>query len=199
MIRKEKLEELKDLINSYKLESIRELDGDCSFLSSKVYECKLRNGSVIKREKILKNNGTGSSSVILPVTTKGEVVLTVEPKVFTSETVGVSVPAGYINQEEYPLQAAKRELMEETGYSVSEMYDLGSFYQDTGASGALINYFLGLGACKIGDTDFDESEFVSTFMCDYEEALSLIEMGYIVDVNAIVVLERAKKYIRRVR
>lgn len=199
MIRREKLEELKSLLEKYKLVKMKELNAESRFLSTKVYECKLNNNEVIKREKLLKNGGTGSAAVILPVLNDGNVLLTVEPKVFTKRTVGVSIPAGYTNECELPIYTAKRELMEETGYSANKIYDLGSFYQDTGVSAALINYFIGLGAVRSGETNFDHDEFVSTFICQYEEALSLIEMGYIVDANAIIVLERAKKYLRRER
>lgn len=196
MIRKEKLEELKTLINNYKLVKMQELNAKGTFLSTKVYECELKNKEIIRREKLLKNGGSGSASVILPIIDRDNVILTVEPKVFTKETVGVSIPAGYLNPGEFPIHAAKRELMEETGYSVSKIYDLGSFYQDTGVSAALINFFLGIGTLKVGKTNFDHDEFVSTFICKYEEALDLIEMGYIVDTNAIITLERAKKYLR---
>ena len=195
-MRKEKLEELHDLLESLKVTKLQKLNTDPKFLSTEVYNCTLKNGMEITREKILKNKEKGNSSVILPVTPKGDVILTVEPKVFTERTVGISVPAGYLNEGEYPLHAAKRELMEETGYEAKDIYELGSFYQDTGISAAKIEYFLGLNAIKTGKTHFDKGEIVSTFECTYEEALNLIEMGYIEDINAIVALERSKKYLR---
>lgn len=196
-MRREKLEELKCLIEQYKVTSVQTLNEETKFLETKKYRFTLKNGMVINREMLIKNGGNGSASVILPVTSEYEVILTVEPKVFTRRTVGVSVPAGYINDGEYPMHAARRELMEETGYEVGSICDLGSFYQDTGVSGALINYFIGFDAKKTGSPKFDESENVSTFKCRYEEALALIKHGYIEDVNAVVVLERAKKYLRK--
>ena len=196
-MRKQKLEELKALIETYEVLCMKQLNEENKFLSIKSFLCTLANGDVIRRERLLKNDRNGSSAVILPVMEDGNVILTVEPKVFTKRTVGVSVPAGYINRGEFPLLAAHRELMEETGYSVDKVVDLGSFYQDTGVSGALINYFLGFGAKKTGEPKFDYSEKVSTFICSYEEALDLIEMGYIEDINAIIALERSKKYLLR--
>ena len=193
-MRKEKLEELNSLIESLRVVKFQKLETESHFLSTKTYNCTLKNGETIKREKLLKNNENGNASVILPVTNEGNVILTVEPKVFTTRTVGVSVPAGYINPGEYPLHAARRELLEETGYEVSDIYELGSFYQDTGVSGALIEYFLGLNATKTGEPHFDKGEIVKTFECTYEEALSLVEMGLIEDINAVLILERAKKY-----
>lgn len=195
MIRKEKLEELQDLMESLRVIKFEKLNKPSEFISAEVYNCTLKNRETIKREKLLKNGERGNASVILPVTEERNVILTVEPKVFTEKTVGLSVPAGYINPGEYPLHAARRELMEETGYTVSDIYELGSFYQDTGISAAKIEYFLGLNAKKTGNTNFDKGEIIKTFICTYEEALSLIEMGYIQDINAIVALERSKKYL----
>lgn len=197
-MRKEKLEELNDIIESLRVIKFKKLNEKSKFLSTETYDCTLKNGQIIRREKILKNGERGNASVILPVTEERDVILTVEPKVFTEKTVGLSVPAGYINPGEYPLHAARRELMEETGYTVSDIYELGSFYQDTGISAAKIEYFLGLNAKKTGNTNFDKGEIIKTFICTYEEALSLIEMGYIQDINAIVALERSKKYLRKI-
>ena len=194
-MRPEKLRELEDILESLKVIKMQKLNSSSKFLSTESYLCTLNSGQMIKKDKLLKNGENGDASVILPYTLDGNVVLSVEPKVFTKRSVGISVPAGYINRGEYSLHAAFRELMEETGYAVSDVYELGSFYQDTGVSGAKIDYFLGMGAYKSGKTNFDEGEIIKTFLCTYEEALYLIEMGYIEDINAIVAIERAKKYI----
>ena len=43
----------------------------------------------------------------------------------------------------------------------------------------------------------DGDEFIKYYKCTYEEALELIELGYINDANAIIALERAKKYVKK--
>jgi ADP-ribose pyrophosphatase len=196
-MRKEKLEELKKYIEELKTIQISENRNAEGFLNVERYNFTLNNGQTIKRDKILKNKEDGSAAVVLPVTTEGEIILSVEPRVFTKRTVGVDLPAGYIELGEQPEIAARRELLEETGYSANEMIKLGSFYQDQGCSAALNHYFLAKDCKKVSKQKLDEGEFVKYFICTYEEALELVEMNYIEGLNSAYALEKAKEYIKR--
>ena len=193
-MRKEKLEELKIYLEELKTIKAIKQDVEAKFLKTEVYDCYLNNSEVIRREKQIKGNNTGSAAVVLPVTKDNNVILTVEPRVFTKRTVGLGIPAGYIEPGEKGIDAAKRELLEETGYVVENIYPLGGFYQDMGVSSAYNELFLAKGCKKIADQNLDESEFIKYFSCTYEEALELIDLGYIEGCNAIMTLTRAKKY-----
>lgn len=194
-----KLEELKSLIEDLKVLERKQVESDHKFITSKTYDCTLASGEVIRREQLLKGGLDGSAALILPVTPQKEVVLTVEPRVFTKRTVGIGVPAGYIEKGEKAIDAARRELLEETGYTTSEIVDLGGFYQDMGVSAAYNRIFLGLDAVKTGEQHLDDGEFIQYFTCTLENALELIDMGYIEGCNAIITLQRAEKYLRKVR
>lgn len=192
-MRKEKLEELKYYMEELKtLEKIKE-ERLANFIKGEVYKCRLNNGQIITREKLLKGNKTGSAAVILPMTTNQEVILVVEPRVFTKKTVGVGLPAGYIESCELPIDAALRELQEETGYIPKKIVSLGGFYQDMGCSGAYNECFLALGCQKISEQNLDQDEFIRYFKCYFDEALELVELGYIEGCNTIITLEKVKK------
>lgn len=195
-MRKEKLKELSEIIESLKVIRKEVVETDKKFISSQAYDCYLNNGEVIRREQLLKNGLNGSAALILPVLENGEVILTVEPRVFTKRTVGIGVPAGYIEYGEEAIGGARRELLEETGYE-GEMIDLGGFYQDMGVSAAYNRIFLALNAVKTSTQHLDLGEFVKYFTCTFEEALELIDMGYIEGGNAIITLNRAKRYLNR--
>ena len=120
------LEELKTVLQTKK--------GNPSFLSIESYECKLNNGKTITREKILKKNNNGGAAIIYSITEDGKIILAVEPRVFTTKTVDIGFPAGYIEKDENPIDAAKRELKEETGYSTKNIKKLTSFYPSTAFS-----------------------------------------------------------------
>lgn len=195
-MRKEKLEELKTYIEELKVIKLEKQDLKGEFLKSEVYDCTLNNGEIIRREKLVKGNNDGSAAVILPVTKDNDIVLTVEPRVFTKRTVGVGVPAGYIETGEDPIIAATRELSEETGYVPENVISLGGFYQDMGVSSAYNRLFLATGCEKKNEQHLDESEFIRYFTCTYDEALELIDMEYIQGCNAILTLTKAKKYMK---
>ena len=53
----------------------------------------------------------------------------------------IEIPAGKLEKDEIPLEAAKRELLEETGYRPLEMIHLGDMYPTCGYSTEIIHLF----------------------------------------------------------
>ncbi len=196
-MREEKIEELEKIIDSLKTIKKEKLTKEPRFIKSEVYRCHLNNDKTITREKILKNNKDGSAAIILPVTSDNNVVLTVEPRVFSKRTVGIGVPAGYIEDGEDSYVAALRELEEETGLVPDKLTKMGGFYQDMGCSSAYNETFLATGCKWLKNQNLDESEYIKYFECTYDEALELVDMNYIEGCNAVIALNKAKKYMRR--
>ena len=167
------------------------------FLSIESYLCQLNNGEIIRRERILKNKKDGSAVVIYPVTEDGKIILAIEPRVFTARTVGVGLPAGYIEEGEEPVEAARRELLEETGYTSDNLIHMGAFYQDQGCSAAYNHYFLALNCKKVGWQKLDPSEFIKYVLVDSLELDELLNDGYITGLNSAYLIEKGKTYVRR--
>lgn len=197
-MRKKIIEELERLKEEYKVLSKKELKGATQgFLSVKTYQCILNNDNVINREKLFKGKRDGSAVVIVPVTEDGNTILVVQPRVFTEDSIGVEVPAGYIDGNETPEEAALRELREETGYVPEELIPLASYYQDQGISSALNHAFLAINCKKVYEQELDESEYISYLECKFSEAIELVEEGTINDANSIIALTKAKRELRR--
>lgn len=196
-MREEKIEELEKIIDSLKTIKKEKLTKEPRFIKSEVYRCHLNNDKTITREKILKNNKDGSAAIILPVTSDNNVVLTVEPRVFSKRTVGIGIPAGYIEDGEDSYVAALRELEEETGLVPDKLTKMGGFYQDMGCSSAYNETFLATGCKWLKNQNLDESEYIKYFECTYDEALELVDMNYIEGCNAVIALNKAKKYIKK--
>ena len=205
-MRKEKLEELNDYIKELQTITKERKKEDFiyqgtepvqrrGFINVESYNCKLQNGIIISREKIVKGASNGNAVIIFPVTKEGNTLLVVQPRVFTKETVCVELPAGYLEKDEDPLTAGKRELEEETGYVPEEMRLLASFYQDQGCSAAYNHSMLALGCKKIKEQNLDKDEIIRYFECSFDEAVKLVNRGYITDIQSQFTMEKAKPYV----
>lgn len=195
MVRKKILEELKSDIEELKIVKVEPISVAPKFLQVEPAIYHLNNGKMMTREVLKKQKKDGSAAIILPVTKEGEIVLVVEPRIGSSKTVAVGLPAGYIEKGEHPLSAAKRELAEETGHICESYQLLAKYYQDPGISRAYNYAYLGLGAKQIQKQSLDPNEFVKFLKCHYEEALELVELGYIEDLQAQLALEKSKPYL----
>ena len=198
-MRKEKLEELKKIINEFKTVSYVVNDNPKKrFIGSIPYLFTLNNGKVIPREQLLKNNLDGSAVMIAAQDKESkEFLVTIEPRVFTKLGVAVSFPAGYIEKDETAIDAARRELREETGYTTDSLIHLDSFYQDEGVSKAFNHSYLALNAERKFEQDLDENEFIKYMTFTYDELLEIEKMGYISGSNTKLTLCKMKNYINR--
>ena len=167
------------------------------FLSTTGAYYHLNNGKVIYREELLKDGGDGSAVIILPITEDNQCILAIEPRVHTKRTVGIGFPAGYINLCENYLDAAGRELFEETGYQADHLQYLTEFYQDEGCSAAYNYGVLATNCKKIGSQKLDDGEFIRYFLCDFEDVEELIDKKYILGANSQLVYERAKRLLKK--
>ena len=195
-MRKEKSEELESYINELKTNYKELIDTNSRFLNVERYECYLNNGKIITREKLLKGKGRGDASTICPITRDNTVILTVQPRVFTKTTIGIDFPAGYLEIGETHMEAAKRELEEETGYTSNNLIEVTSYYQDEGISAAYNKGFIALECSKVGEQNLDSGEFIRYFECNIDELFELYEKGYIQGGGSQLLIERGKTYLK---
>jgi len=83
--------------------------------------------------------------VAVPMTDAGELVM-VRGYRHGPGRVSLGAPSGFLEPGESPLQAAQRELLEETGYTASEWHRLGSFVMDGNRQGGTAHIFLACNA-----------------------------------------------------
>ncbi|MBQ9059491.1 MAG: NUDIX hydrolase [Atopobiaceae bacterium] len=99
--------------------------------------------------------------------------------------VTVEIPAGKLDPGEDPLDCARRELEEETGFSSEKIAFLTSFITSVGFSDEVIYLYMATGI-KQGEAHPDEDEFINVDLVDLDEVINAVLDGRIEDVKTIV-------------
>jgi ADP-ribose pyrophosphatase len=93
------------------------------------------------------------------VTARGEVVLVRQYRHAVRRTL-LELPAGKIDPGESPLTAAKRELLEETGYASRRWIRLGAWYPSPASTTLKSNMYLALNARRVRVPAPEPNEFL---------------------------------------
>jgi ADP-ribose pyrophosphatase len=92
-----------------------------------------------------------------------------------TEEIILEIPGGIIDEGEAPLAAARRELLEETGYASDEYIYLGKSRPNPAIQNNWMYHFAALNCRKIQETAFDEHESVVAKLVSLDEIPQLIE------------------------
>jgi ADP-ribose pyrophosphatase len=161
--------------------------------SKEVYNCGLfrvtedqavdkKTGFVIKRS-VVRHAG---SAVIMAVDEKKRVLLVRQYRL-PAEQYLWELPAGRIDPGEKPLQAAKRELHEETGYAARQWHHLTTIHPLIAYSDEIIEIFVARDLVG-GERKLDPGEFLEVMEVEPAQALQWVREGRISDVKTVISL-----------
>ncbi len=140
----------------------------------------LQDGTLHTRE-IVRHPG---AVVILPLLDDGRVCLIRNYRIAARKHL-IELPAGTMEPPEPPLETARRELIEETGYRCEKLELLHSFFLSPGILDERMHLYRATGL-REGETARESGEEIENLVVPYDEALSMITSGEIEDAKTII-------------
>ena len=108
------------------------------------------------------------------------------------------IPAGTLDSQESTMGCAKRELIEETGYSAGKWHPLGKITPLPGCSDERIHLFLA-SDLKAAGQNLDRDEMLSVHRLQFKAAIEMILTGEIQDGKTISGLFLASNWLKKNR
>ncbi len=121
--------------------------------------------------------------MVIPVLDDGQLLLERQYR-YPLQQVFIEFPAGKIDPGEEPLESARRELLEETGYSATEWEYLGVFHPLISYSNEVIHFYRAKGLTA-GATKLDDEEFVEVITMTLDELKAGVLDNSITDSKTI--------------
>ena len=163
--------------------------------SEKIYEGTIIN---LRRDKVTAQGGTSYREIIehnggavIAALTEDKKLVMVRQYRKPAGKVMLEVPAGKIDKGEKPLEAAVRELKEETGYTASKVEFLTEFYPSVGYSEERLYLYLCTGLTP-GETCFDENEAIEIEEIDLDRLFKMAMSGELDDAKTIIAILMVK-------
>ena len=153
------------------------------------YGVELPDGSTSIREEIMHHGGACAIAI-----DNGEIFFVSQYRLAAGCDL-IEIPAGKLNEGEDPLEAAKRELIEEVGIKAEKMTLISSVYPSPGYTNERI-YIYFCEVFKRVEQKLDEGEFLNVIKIPCEKAFKMIETGEICDGKTVIALLYLKNYLR---
>ncbi|MDQ2720848.1 MAG: NUDIX hydrolase, partial [Bacteroidota bacterium] len=136
------------------------------YFTARKDKCEAPDGKIIDEYFVVELPTTVCA---VAITEEGEVLMVKQYRHPVKETI-LEIPGGFIDKNESPEQAAKRELKEETGYEFSSLINVGKIAANPGVLDNFTFLFLAQGGRKTSAQKLDKNEILEV------EKISLPEL-----------------------
>lgn len=159
----------------------------------RIDKCELSNGNLLDATifefRVWAN--------IVALTKNKEVVLVKQYRHGICETL-LEFPGGVVEDGEDPMEGAKRELLEETGYSASQCIPIGQIYPNPALQTNTLHCYLAVDVEKVSVQNLDAGEDIEVQLIPFDELVEMAKRGEFRHALMVAVLFSALSYMDRI-
>jgi len=162
----------------------------------RIDQCELPDGKVIEGFVL---DFASDWATVVAITPDQQVVMEKQYRHGIRQTI-LEIPGGVIDVEDAsPLEAARRELLEETGYTSDNIIQIGKVYPNPANQVNTMHYFLALDAKKVAEQHLDSTEAIEVVLKPLEEVICMARTGELLHALQVSALFFALAYLDRIR
>jgi len=159
----------------------------------RIDQCEVNDGDIF--EPYVLECGTWVNVVAL---TKDREVILEKQYRHGAGQIMLEIPAGVMDKEDKsPLQAAQRELLEETGYTSERFVEIGKVYPNPATHNNLTYSFLALDVEKVSQQNLDVTEEIEVSLIPFDELIAMAKEGGLPQALHVSALFFAMAYLER--
>ncbi len=156
--------------------------------------CELPNGN--RLDAMIFEFGAWAN--ILALTKNGEAVLVKQYRHGVCDVLW-ELPGGVVEDGEDPMDGAKRELLEETGYRATKLIPVGRLYPNPALQTNTLYCFLAADIEKVGEQNLDAGEDIEVHLVPLNELIEMAKRGDFPHALQAAVLFQALAYLNHIR
>lgn len=148
-------------------------------------KCRMTNGRIAKNYYVIEK----PDYCMIAAFTSDKKLIMVKQYRHPIARSDLEFPAGFVRKGETRSNAAKRELLEETGYRSRSLKKIGEFYASPGVLTNKAHIFVAKGAKKIAKQKLDPHEQITVRLLTAAETHRLVKKGGIRDMGTCLAIK----------
>ena len=159
----------------------------------RVDKCEVVNGIIF--EPVVFEYGPWAN--VLALTKNNEAVLVRQYRHGVQDVL-LELPGGMVDEGEAPLEGARRELLEETGYASDRILAVGHFHPNPASHSNTLHCFIALDVEKVAEPHLDATEELEVQLIPLEELIEMTRRGEFLHALHAAVLFRGLLHLNRI-